>query len=270
MKVLMTGAAGHIGGRLRREFAGRFETLRLSDLGPIGNLGPGEESVPCDLADMAAVEKAMAGMDGVIHLGALSVEYDFDKILQANIVGTYNIYEAARRQGTKRIVFGSSNHAVGFHARSEKIDHRADIRPDSRYGLSKCWGEALSALYADKFGVETLNIRIGNAAFVPETRRALSLWISGRDLAQLIAIGLEHPEIRCEIVYGISNNARAWYDNSNAFRLGYKPQDSSDEHVAAAEEGEKKAKQDEVSLLYQGGPFCSAEYAKPLRPARPR
>ncbi len=268
MNILLTGAAGHIGGKLRRLFAGRFAKLRVSDITPIVNLAPGEENFTCDLADRDAVERAMVGIDGVIHLGALSVEYDFDRILQANIVGTYNVYEAARKAGTKRIVFGSSNHAVGFHPRSSTIDHRVDIRPDTRYGLSKCWGEAVAALYADKYGVETLNIRIGNAADVPQTLRALALWTSARDLAQLIAIGLEHPDIRCEIVYGISRNSRAWYDNSNAYRLGYKPQDSADDHVAAAEAGEKTAVQDEISLRFQGGPFCSAEYAKPLRAAR--
>lgn len=268
MKVLMTGAAGHIGRRLRRAFAGRFETLRLSDIDPVDASRPGEESAPCDLADLPAVERAMSGIDAVIHLGAVSGEGAFERILRANVVGTYNVYEAARREGAKRIVLGSSNHVTGFHPRAVRIDHRADMRPDSLYGLSKCWGEAVSALYADKYGIRTLAIRIGNAAPVPESLRALSIWISGGDLAQLVAIGLEHPGICHEVVYGISNNSLGWFDNANAFRLGYKPLDSADDHLAAARAGEAQLAHDEVSLHFQGGPFCSEGYRGPLRPAR--
>ena len=149
-------------------------------------------------------------------------------VLRPIIVGLYNVFEAARRNKVKRILFATSNHAVGFYRRDEKIDHRVYPKPDSRYGVSKVFGEALGSLYADKYGMEVYNMRIGNVNPEPVDKRRLSIWISPRDLAQLVTIGIEHPDIRFEIVYGISANKRAWYDNSNAERLGYKPQDDSE------------------------------------------
>jgi len=268
MNILITGAAGHIGGRLRADLAGRYGLIRLFDQTAITDLAPGEEAVTGDIADMAAVEAAMQGIDGVIHLAAMPVEASFEVILHANVVGTWNVYEAARRQGAKRIVFGSSNHAVGFYPRTQHIDETVLPRPDSRYGLSKSWGEAVSALYADKYDVTTLNIRIGNAAEVPGTARALAIWVSRRDLAQLMILGLEHPDIHCDIVYGVSRNSACWYDNSAAYRLGYVPQDRSEDHTEAAMAGEAQVTQDAVALHFQGGPFCSIEYAgRPVPPA---
>jgi uronate dehydrogenase len=203
----------------------------------------------------------MAGMVAVVHLAAQPVEAPFEVMLHSNIIGTWNIYEAAREAGVRRVVFGSSNHAVGFYPRSQTIDHLVLPRPDTRYGLTKCWGEAVGALYADKHAIRSLHIRIGNNADLPGSARALSLWISGRDLAQLVMIGLEHPEIHNTIVYGISANAAAWYDNNEAFRLGYKPLDRAEDHAAHAMAEEAALTHDAADLYFQGGPFCSIEYA---------
>ena len=234
MKLLITGGAGHVGRKLRQEFAGQFETIRIFDMVPVTDLRSSEESVVGDIASLQSVESAMRGMDAVIHLAAEPVEAAFEKILASNIVGTYNVYEAAFRQGAKRVIFGSSNHAVGFYPRTQRIDATVMPRPDSRYGLSKAWGEDVGQLYADKYGIRSMHIRIGNAADTPGSARALAIWVSGRDLAQLVRIGLEHPEIHNTIVYGISNNAAAWYDNSAAYRLGYKPLDKSEDYTAEA------------------------------------
>ena len=182
---------------------------------------------------MAAVERMVDGVDGIVHLGGNSGEGDWPVILQSNIVGVYNVFEAARRAGVQRIVMATSNHAVGFYPRTETIDHKVVPRPDSRYGVSKAFSEALASLYADKHGIGFLCVRIGNFGERPIDKRRLAIWISPRDLTQLVRIGLDHPEVRYEIVYGVSNNRRSWYDNSNAYRLGYRPQDDSEPYAEA-------------------------------------
>jgi uronate dehydrogenase len=259
MKLLITGGCGGVGRKLRKEIGERFERVRIFDR-VADTLAPNEESVDGDVSDMAAVMAATQGMDAVIHLAAMPVEGPFEEILKSNIVGTWNVYEAAYRQGAKRVVFGSSNHAVGFYPRSQRIDTTVAGRPDSRYGLSKCWGEDVGALYADKYGVKSLHIRIGNAFDHPGSARALAIWVSARDLAQLVMIGLEHPDIHNTIVYGVSDNAACWYDNSTAYALGYKPQDHAEDYTELAMEGEKAVKPDPVAEYFQGGPFCSIEY----------
>jgi len=256
--VLMTGAAGGVAGFLRSELESRYR-LRLSDRRPLAGLGAEETFVAADLADLAALEAAVDGVDGILHFGAFSVEHDWETIHQANIVGTYNLFEAARRRGVKRIVFASSNHAVGFYRRDETIDHRVYPRPDGRYGLSKAFGEALGSLYADKYGCEVFNIRIGNVGLKPIDVRRLSIWISPRDLAQLCAIGLDHPEVRFEIVYGMSDNARAWWDNSNATRLGYRPQDRAEDFAAEVLAVHSADTGDPLADAHQGGAFVTAE-----------
>ena len=142
---------------------------------------------------------------------------------QANIIGCYNLFEAARQAGVKRVVFASSNHAVGFYPRKRKIGTDVTVRPDSRYGVSKAFGEALGALYSDKHGMVVTCLRIGNVGPRPLDVRRLSIWISPEDLVQLFRIGLEHPDIRFDIVYGASDNAASWWDNSRARQLGYRP-----------------------------------------------
>ena len=159
---------------------------------------------------------AVKGADSVIHLGGHSVEGPWDTILQANIIGCYNLFEAARQAGVKRVVFASSNHAVGFYPRKRKIGTDVTVRPDSRYGVSKAFGEALGALYSDKHGMSVTCLRIGNVGPRPLDVRRLSIWISPEDIVQLIRIGLEHPDIRFEILYGASDNEAAWWDNSRA------------------------------------------------------
>ena len=256
--ILMTGAYGSVATFLRRELAGRY-ALRLSDRLEISDLGGNETFVAADITDMAVVEAAVEGVNGIIHLGGYSVEGPWDAILQANIIGAYNVFETARRRGVKRLVFPSSNHAVGFHRRDHVIDHTCLPRPDSRYGVSKAFGEALGSLYADKYGAEVLCIRIGNVNPEPIDVRRLSIWISPRDLAQLVTIGLEHPDIRFEVVYGMSDNARGFWDNSNALRLGYAPEDASEHYAEAVIAAEAESPEDPQAALYQGGIFALVE-----------
>jgi uronate dehydrogenase len=255
--VLITGAAGNVGSHLRRELAGRY-ALRLSDIKAINDVGDHEKFIQGDIAHMKDALLMTKGVDAVVHLGGFSVEGPWETILEANIVGLYNVFEAARRNKVKRVLFATSNHAVGYNRRDEKIDHRVYPRPDSRYGVSKVFGEALGSLYADKYGMEVFNMRIGNVNPEPVDKRRLAIWISPRDLAQLVAIGVEHPDIRFEIVYGISGNQRAWYDNSNAHRLGYRPKDDSEAWAAEILEREPPGADPSIEK-YQGGTFVLAE-----------
>ena len=264
--LLITGAAGDVGTHLRRELAGRYK-LRLSDIKPVENLANGEEFHRADIARMDEVLPLMRGVDAIVHLGGFSVEGPWEAILAANIEGAYHVFEAARLGGVERILFATSNHAVGFYRRDETIDHHAPPKPDSRYGVSKAFGEALGSLYADKYGRRVLCLRIGNVNPKPVDKRRLAIWLSPRDLAQLVAIGVEHPDIRFEIVYGISGNKRAWFDNSNARRLGYRPQDDSEAWAAEVLANEMPPT-DALAEQYQGGSFVSAELGgDPNRPA---
>ena len=255
--ILITGAAGDVGTRLRRELAGKY-VLRVSDLRPLKKISKEEKVVRADISKMADALRITRGVAAIVHLGGYSVEGPWEGILSANIIGCYNVFEAARRNGVKRILFPTSNHATGFYPRNQTIDHRVYPKPDSRYGVSKVFGEALGSLYADKYGMEVFCMRIGNVNAVPIDKRRLAILFTPRDLAQLVTIGIEHPDIRFEIVYGVSNNKRSWYDNSNAYRLGYRPQDDSEvyaEKVLAREPpgGDPGAEQ------HQGGVFCVAE-----------
>jgi len=264
--VLITGATGDVGTHLSRELDGKYK-LRLSDRRPL-KPPKGQAFMKADVSKMPDAVRITKGVDAIVHLGGYSVEGPWDAILKANIIGCYNVFEAARRNGVKRILFPTSNHAVGFYRRAQTIDHRVYIKPDSRYGVSKVFGEALGSLYSDKYGMEVFMMRIGNVGPRPIDKRRLSIWFSPRDLAQLVAIGIDHPGIKFEIVYGISRNKRAWYDNSNAYRLGYQPQDDSEVYAAEVLAAEKPAT-DAVAEAHQGGVFCSAEEVPNPAAAKP-
>ena len=255
-RILLTGAAGNLGKVLREALREDCNTLRLSSRSLTGPAGPKEEIVPCDLADAAAVDRLLEGVDAVVHMGGQSVEAPWDVILQANIVGAINLWEAARKAGTRRIIFASSNHAIGMYPRTTRLDHTSPPRPDGRYGLSKAFGEDLGALYALKHGIACMAIRIGSSFPEVRSRRMLSTWMSYRDLTALIRIGLTKDYL-FEIVYGVSANTRNWWENSNAERLGYRPKDDSEEFAAKVE---NLAEDDPISEALQGGAFAGREY----------
>jgi uronate dehydrogenase len=258
--VLITGAAGGIGTGLRRLLKGVYPKLRLSDAKTPADLRADEEFIPAELTDVQAVERAVKGVAGIVHLGGFSVEGPWDTILKSNIIGCYNLFDAAARAGVQRVVFASSNHAIGFYPRHRRLGVEAAVRPDSRYGASKAFGEAIGALYAFKHGLRVTCIRIGNFADKPVDRRRLSIWISPTDLAQLVRIGLDHPDIRYEIFYGASDNARGWWDNSAAYHFGYRPQGRGEEHRDEALAAQAKLSSNPIAEWYQGGPFCSDEF----------
>jgi uronate dehydrogenase len=259
-KILVTGAAGGIGTRLRKLMKGLYPGIRWSDIRKPDDLAADEDFAVADLADLAAVNDIVAGVDGIVHLGGYSIEGPWETILNANIIGCYNLFEAAYRAGVKRVVFASSNHAMGFYPRAQTIGVNVTVRPDSRYGISKTFGEAVGAFYADKHGLRVTCLRIGNVGDAPLDQRRLAIWLKPEDLVQLIRIGLEHRDIHFEIFYGASDNADAWWDNSNARRFGYKPIGKADDYRAQALAAQATLPPDPVGDRYQGGPFCSDEY----------
>lgn len=259
-RILITGAAGQIGLALRTGLAGRYDLLRLADLAPQKTAGAGEEVVQFDLGDMPAVEAAMQGIDCVVHLGGVSVEDSWDKVLPANIAGCYNVFEAAYRQGVKRVIFASSNHAIGFHRRERFIDNTVVPRPDTRYGVSKVFGEAVGRLYADKHGLSVACLRIGTFRNPdrPDNARQLLTWISHRDMVQLVRRCIDHPDYHFVTVYGVSANLRSRWDNTNVKFLGYRPEDDSE--VFAPEILAKGEQENEISAQFHGGFYCPIEF----------
>jgi uronate dehydrogenase len=259
-KILVTGAAGGIGMRMRQMLPAIYPDIRWSDIRKPADLKAGEDFVQADLSKLDEVEAMVEGVDGIVHFGGYSVEGPWETILAANIIGTRNLFEAAYRANVKRVVFASSNHAVGFYPRAKKIGVDVTVRPDSRYGVSKVFGEAMGALYADKHGLRVTCLRIGNFGDAPLDVRRLSIWLKPDDLVQLIRIGLEHPDIHFEIFYGASDNAAAWWDNSNAAKFGYKPTGRAEDFRAQAEAAQTKIAADPVGDLLQGGTYPSDEY----------
>jgi uronate dehydrogenase len=257
-RVLITGAAGNIGRTLRDGLTGHYPLLRLLDVSPQKPAEAGEEIVTLDLNDRRAAETAMHGVDAVVHLAAIPHEADFDDILAGNITTTYSVYEAARRAGVPRVVFASSNHVIGFYARGETVGPDDPVRPDTFYGVSKAFGEALGRLYADKYGLEVVCLRIGSFAERPTTLRQLSIWLSPRDCVDLVRCCLDAPAVGFQVVYGVSANTRSWWKDDAAASLGYRPQDNAEEFAAQIEEPQPEGAATLADRL-QGGSFVERD-----------
>jgi len=253
-KILLTGAAGGLGKVLRQSLAPHAEILRLSDVSNMGSAAAFEEIITCDLGDKAQTMALSEGVDAIVHLGGVSTEHSFEQILDANIRGIFHLYEGARVHGVKRIIFASSNHAIGFHKQGDVIDSDCLLRPDSYYGLSKAYGENIAQFYFDRYGIETVSIRIGSSFPEPVDTRMLTTWLSFRDLSELVRCSLTAPNVGHTIVYGASNNKDSWWDNSKAAHLGFKPQDNTEPWRASREAMPQLASTDPAKM-YQGGGF---------------
>lgn len=257
-RLLITGAAGRLGSVLREHLRDYAETLRLTDIADMGEAASHEELVRCDLGKFAEVLALAEGVDAIVHAGGVPLENTFSSILNGNIVGTYNVYEAARQQGVKRVVYTSSNHAIGFYDRTQTIDASVPHRPDSLYGLSKCFAEDLGQYYWDKFGIESVNLRIGSSFEEPLDRRMLATWLSFRDFAQLVERSLLAPRVAHMIVYGMSNNRESLWDNRAASSIGYVPQDSADDFREQVLAKHPPLDPNEPAARYHGGNFAGA------------
>jgi uronate dehydrogenase len=231
--------------------------LRSSDVVDFGLATEGEEIMLADLADAAAVDAMVQGVDAIVHMGGKSLDGPFEPIMMANILGTYNLYEAARKHGVKRVVFASSNHVVGFYRQDVTITADAPARPDGNYGLSKAFGEDLARYYFDRYGIETACVRIGSSFPEPRDRRMLATFLSFDDLHRLITACLTTPVLGYSIIFGMSNNAVTWWDNSRARHVGYVPQDSSDVFREAVYARTPEPDFSDPAALHQGGPFVA-------------
>jgi uronate dehydrogenase len=251
----MTGAAGGLGQAMRERLKANCRLLRLSDRLPMAAAQPGEEVVQADLADAQAVDRLVQGCQAIVHFGGVSTEQPWQPILQANIMGAYHLYEAARVHGVRRIVFASSNHVMGYYRQSEVVDALSPPRPDGLYGLSKAFGEDLSRLYFDRYGIETACVRIGSSFPEPKDRRMLATWLSYDDLYRLITACLTTPVLGHSIIYGTSDNSVSWYDNRLAHHIGYRPQDSADAFRQAVYERTAEPDLSDPAVQFQGGSF---------------
>ena len=265
-KILVTGASGHLGGMLFNSLlAIGYKNLIGTDLKK-KNIKKNQKFILGNLKNFKTVVKMTKGIHAIVHFGAIPIEDTQQNILHNNIIGTYNLFEAARINKVKRIIFASSNHAIGFHRRTTRLNELSTQRPDSHYGLSKAFGEELSRFYTDKFNIKSMCIRIGSCLKSPEDRRHLSTWISYADLTQLVDIGIKHKSIHQEIVYGASKNKKSWWNNSRAYKLGYKPRDSADQfNINLLSKNEYK---DKMALLFQGGVFTSVNFKGNIKKIR--
>lgn len=254
-RLLLTGAAGGLGKVLRERLRENCDVLRLSDIQDLGAAGDGEEVQLADLADAVAVDDLVHGVDAIVHLGGYSVEGPFEPILQANIIGAFNLYEAARKHGVRRVIFASSNHVTGFYRQGETIDASHPPRPDGIYGLSKAFGEDLSRLYFDRYGIETACLRIGSSYPEPKDRRMLATWLSYGDLHRLVTACLTTPVLGHTIIFGMSDNSVTWWDNRLARHVGYRPLDSSDVFREAMYANTPAPDLQDPAVQHQGGVF---------------
>jgi uronate dehydrogenase len=256
-RLLLTGAAGGIGKILRDRIKPWADIVRVSDIADLGPAREGEEVMQCDLADGAAVRELVQGVDAVLHFGGISTDHPFEPIMQANILGVYNLYAAVHQLGVKRVIYASSSHVVGFYRTTETVDAESPPRPDGFYGVSKCFGEALSRYYYDRFGIETVCLRIGSSHPQPKTRRMMTTYLSYDDLVELVRCSLFTPRVDHTIAFGTSDNAASWWDNRHAAHLGYRPADSAQKFADLFPPTAERPDPNDPAQVFQGGPFIT-------------
>jgi uronate dehydrogenase len=257
-RLLLTGAGGGLGTVLRERIKPWADVVRLSDIKDIAPAGEGEEVVRCDLGDRAAVMALTEGVDAVLHFGGVSVEDTFETIMHANILGLHHLYEAVHKRGIKRVIYASSSHVVGYYPTTQVVDADAPLRPDGIYGVSKCFGEALSRYYFDRFGIETVCLRIGSSFGEPRNARMLVTFLAYDDLVELVRCALFTPRVGHTITYGVSDNPVRWWDNRAAAHLGFEPRHSARAFADRFPAGGTWADAGDITAVYQGGPFLTA------------
>lgn len=258
-KLVLTGAAGRLGSYLREPLSELCDNLVSTDLVEgIGSTYSGETYIKADLANFDEVNALMDGAEIIVHFGALSDEDTFDEILSSNIIGAYNVWEAAARNHVNRVIYASSIHAVGMYPKNEYIGINVPHRPDTFYGLAKCFAEDLASLYWDKKQVEAVCLRILSCAKVTSSR-ALGSWLSYDDLILLVKRAIDAPTTGFSIIYGVSNNDRTPIDNSEASFLGYKPKDNAEQYADKILKNANKVDKNDRAQIFHGGPFAAVE-----------
>ncbi|WP_224815931.1 NAD(P)-dependent oxidoreductase [Hasllibacter sp. MH4015] len=254
-KIVLTGAAGRCGTILRPALAAMCEELVSSDItDDIGELAANETYVKADLADHASIAALMDGVEMVCHFGAIVDEGPFEELLGPNFIGSYNVWESAQKAGARRIIYASSIHAVGMHPRNSCIGIDAEHRPDTFYGLAKCFTEDLGRMYWEKRGIESVHLRILSCAPV-KNARALGTWLSDGDLVHLVERAIDTPTTGFSVIYGVSANDRAPVDNSKAAYLGYRPRDNAEQFAEEVLANEGPSDPTDLAQMVHGGPF---------------
>lgn len=260
-RVLITGAGGALGKVLRDGLKGVYPVLRLSHRRDVGPAGPGEEIDVANLENFEEVDAAMEGVDAVVHLGGKAVEGPWEEILHSNIIGAYNVFEAARRHKVKRVVFASTHHIVGYYRRDRIVGVDAPPRPDSRYAVSKVFGEALGRMYADKYGMSVVCQRIGVSQKEVPHVRGLWTWQSYPDYVHMTRRCLDTPDIHFHVAYGVSANSRPLWDNAAAAAaIGYAPKDDAEDHIEAVLARQTFEDEPPLERPFHGGWFCAMEF----------
>lgn len=259
-RILITGAAGTLGGHLRGGLAHLAGRIRLVDVKDMGEAAAHEEIVVCDLADRAAAFEVTRDCDAVLHFAGHPREQSFDEIIADTIPAAYNVYEGARRAGAKRVVYASSIHAVGFQPVESVPDTRVPHRPDTFYGLTKTFVEDLASLYWDKFGLESVCLRICSCFPEPADRRMLWSWLSFADCVRLAEAALTAPRVGFSVVYGTSDNAAAAVSNAHATHMGFRPLDSADAFRAEVMARTERPDPTAVGTRVVGGWFAATPH----------
>jgi uronate dehydrogenase len=260
-KVALSGADGAVGSFLRPALLERGVDLRSGGFRPLTPLRAGEDLAHGDLAQPEVVDRLLKGVDVLIHLAGTSIERPLPELIANNLVALREVYEGARRHGVRRVIFASSNHAIGMYPIEEKLTLDCAFRPDCFYGLSKMWGEGMARMYWDKHGIEGVCIRIGSALPRPTEPRHLSTWLGHSDLLQLITRCVEVPDIGYLVIWGVSDNTRSYWDNGQAERLGYQPTQNAEEF--AEEILQQPNPLDSTAQRYQGGGFVTQDFTPP-------
>ena len=259
--IALSGAGGQLGSVVRAAFIARGMPVRsAAGSKPLTPLVEGEDVMHGDLRDPAVVDRLLEGVDVLIHFAGTSVERPLPEIIENNLRGLVEVYEGARRQGVKRIVFASSNHAIGMYPVTERLALDCELRPDGFYGLSKVWGEALARMYWDKHGIESVCVRIGSCLERPTEPRHLSTWFGHRDLLHFLDRCIEADDVGFLTVWGVSANSRSWWDNSGAARLGYRPEQNAEDY--ADEILARPNPLDALGQRFQGGSFVGIDYSR--------
>ncbi|TMV11527.1 NAD-dependent epimerase/dehydratase family protein [Arenibacterium halophilum] len=257
-KIVLTGAAGALGHQLRAPLAAMADQLVSTDLADaVEGLAGNETYVKADLGDAAAVMDLLEGAEMVVHFGAIGDEAPFEQILHSNFLGAYNVWNAAQKHGVRRIVYASSIHAMGMYPKTTRIDTKMPHRPDTFYGLSKCFAEDMASMYWDKYGIEAVCLRIYSASGPVGNARALGSWLSYDDLIQLVQRSIDTPITGFTVVYGVSNNDRSPVDNSAASFLGYRPKDNAEDFAEAILAQTPQADPQDKAQMCHGGPFAT-------------